>query len=170
MCSSETQTSLFESMFIPTWAKRNTDLISDFPGVEAAGSSGGHEFLSRVMGCKSFFSGFVKFGQLFFKGREEGLSQSGVRAGFIAVKQGEWGCLSGAMRGRVVVEFCQGKELYPFSRVVGAKDVEISFKLLIGSLGLSIGLRMVGSGEANIILEEMSKFLSEGRSEGLGRR
>ena len=54
--------------------------------------------------------------------------------------------------------------MYPFSWVVGAKDVEISFKLLIGLLGLSISLRMVGSGEVNIILEETSKFLSEGRS------
>ena len=117
------------------------------------------------MGCKSFFSGFVKFGQSFLKGREEGLSQGGVRAGFIAVKQGEWRHLSGAMRGGVVMEFCRGKELYPFGQVVGAKDVEICFELLIGSLSLSIGLRVVGSGEANIILEETSKFLSKGRSE-----
>ena len=71
------------------------DLISNFPGVEVAGSSGGHEFLGRVMGCKSFFLGFVKFGQSFLKGGEEGLSQSWVGAGFVAVKQGEWGCLSG---------------------------------------------------------------------------
>ena len=117
------------------------------------------------MGRKNFFSSFVQSGQLFLKGGEEGLSQSGVRVGFIAVKQGEWGRLSGAMRGRVVMEFCRGKELYPFGPVVGAKDVEISFELLIGLLSLSIGLRMVGSGEANIILEEMSEFLSEGRSE-----
>ena len=141
------------------------DLIFDFPGVEAAGGSGSHEFLGRVMGCKSFFVGFIKFGQLFLKGREEGLSQSGVRAGFIAIKQGKWGHLSGAMRGGVVMEFCQRKELYPFSWVVGAKDAEISFKLLIGSFGLSIGLRMVGSGKMNIILEETSEFLSEGRGE-----
>ena len=62
------------------------DLISNFPGVEAAGSSGGHEFSGGVMGRKSFLLGFVKSGQLFLKGREEGLSQSGVRAEFIAVK------------------------------------------------------------------------------------
>ena len=55
--------------------------------------------------------------------------------------------------------------MYPFSWVVGAKDVEISFKLLIGLLGLSISLRMVDSGEVNVILEEMSEFLSEGRGE-----
>ena len=54
------------------------DLISNFPGVEAAGSSGGHEFLGGAMGSKGFFSGFVKSGQLFLKGREEGLSQSGI--------------------------------------------------------------------------------------------
>ena len=56
------------------------DLISDFPGVEVVGSSGGHEFSGRVMGCKSFFSGFIKYGQSFLKGGEESLSQSGVRA------------------------------------------------------------------------------------------
>ena len=82
------------------------DLISDFPGVEAAGSSGSHEFLGRVMGCKSFLSGFVQFRQSFVEGREEGFSQSRVRAGFVAIKQGEWGCLSGAMQSGVVVEFC----------------------------------------------------------------
>ena len=141
------------------------DLISDFPGVEVADSSRSHEFSGGVMGCKSFLLGFVKFGQSFLKGREEGLSQSGVIAGFIAVKQGKWGCLSGAMRGGVVMEFCQGKELYPFSWVVGAKDAEISFELLIGLFSLSIGLRMVGSGEANIIFEEVGKFLSEGTGE-----
>ena len=82
------------------------DLISDFPGVEAVGSSGSHEFLGGVVGCKSFFLSFVKFGQSFLKGGEEGLSQSGIRVRFIAIKQGKWGRLSRAMRGRVVVEFC----------------------------------------------------------------
>ena len=82
------------------------DLITDFPRVEVVGSSGSHEFSGGVMGCKSFLSGFVKFGQSSLKGGEEGLSQSVVRVGFIAIKQGEWGCLSGAMRDRVVVEFC----------------------------------------------------------------
>ena len=43
--------------------------------------------------------------------------------------------------------------------------MEICFELLISLFGLSISLRMVGSGEANIILEETSEFLSEGRSE-----
>ena len=63
-----------------------------------------------------------------------------------------------------MVEFCRGKELYPFSWVVSTKDVKICFKFLIGSLSLTISLRMIGSREANIVLEEMSEFLGEGRS------
>ena len=64
-----------------------------------------------------------------------------------------------------MVEFCRGKELCPFSWIVGAKDVEIGLELLIGSLSLSVGLRMVGSGEANIIFEKASKFLGKGGGE-----
>ena len=63
-----------------------------------------------------------------------------------------------------MVKFCQEKELYPFSWVVGAEDMEICFELLISLLGLTISLRMVGSREVNIILEETSEFLSEDRS------
>ena len=65
------------------------DCISNFPGVETAVGSRGHEFSGRVMGCESFLSGFVESRQLFLKGREEGLSQSRVRMRFIAVKWGE---------------------------------------------------------------------------------
>ena len=64
-----------------------------------------------------------------------------------------------------MVEFHRGKELYPFGQIVGTKDVEISFEFLIGSLSLSIGLRMVGSGKVNIIPEETCEFFSKGRSE-----
>ena len=38
------------------------DLISDFPGVEVVGSSGGHEFSGRFMDSKSFFLGFIESG------------------------------------------------------------------------------------------------------------
>ena len=62
-----------------------------------------------------------------------------------------------------MVEFCGGKKLYPFSQVVGAKDAKICFKFLISLLSLSISLRMIGSREANIILEEVSKFFGKGR-------
>ena len=61
-----------------------------------------------------------------------------------------------------MVEFCGGEELYPFSRIIGAKDVKIRFKFLIGLLSLSISLRMISSGEVNIIFEEASEFPGEG--------
>ena len=53
-----------------------------------------------------------------------------------------------------MVEFGGGKELHPFSWVIGAEDVEIGLKFLIGSFSLSIGLGMVGSGESYVIIEE----------------
>ena len=47
-----------------------------------------------------------------------------------------------------------GKEVRPFLRVVDAEDVKICFDLLIGSFCLSICLRVIGSGEFDIIVEE----------------
>ena len=58
------------------------------------------------------------------------------------------------MWGRVMVEFSGGKELHPFSRVIGAEDVEISLEFLIGSFSLSVGLRVVGGGESYVVVEE----------------
>ena len=43
--------------------------------------------------------------------------------------------------------------------------MKIHFKFLIGSLSLSVSLRMIGSGEANIIFEEVCKFLGKGGGE-----
>ena len=58
------------------------------------------------------------------------------------------------MRGRVVVEFGGGKELYPFGWVVGTEDVEIGLEFLIGLFSLSVSLRVVGGGELYIVVEE----------------
>ena len=46
-------------------------------------------------------------------------------------------------------------------RVVGAEDAEIGFELLIGLFGLSVSLRVVGDGEFDVILQEMSEFPCE---------
>ena len=53
-----------------------------------------------------------------------------------------------------MMEFGGGKELHPFSWVVGAKDAEISLEFLVGSFSLSVGLRMVCGGELYVIVEE----------------
>ena len=58
------------------------------------------------------------------------------------------------MRGGVVVKFGRGEELYPFHRVIGAEDAEIGLEFLIGSFGLSVGLRVIGGGESYIVFEE----------------
>ena len=66
------------------------------------------------------------------------------------------------MWGGVMLEFSSGKEFQPASGVVGAKDPKIGFDLLIGSFSLSIGLWTVGSGEFDIVFEELSEFSSQG--------
>ena len=58
------------------------------------------------------------------------------------------------MWGRIMVEFGGGKELHPFSRVIGAEDAEISLEFLIGLFSLSIGQRVVGGGESYVVVEE----------------
>ena len=62
-----------------------------------------------------------------------------------------------------MVEFRRRKELYPCSWVVGTEDAKVCLKFLIGLLSLTISLRVIGSGQADVILEEMSKFLGKGR-------
>ena len=53
-----------------------------------------------------------------------------------------------------MVELSRGKELHPFSQVIGAEDAEIGLEFLIGSFSLYVGLRMVGCGESYVIVEE----------------
>ena len=55
------------------------------------------------------------------------------------------------------------KEIRPFLQVVGTKDAEVSFNLLIGLLGLSICLGLVCSGEFDVVLEETCQFPGKGR-------
>ena len=57
------------------------------------------------------------------------------------------------MRNRVVVEFGCGEKFCPFLRVVGIEDLEISLNFLVGLFGLPISLRVIGGGEADIIME-----------------
>ena len=53
------------------------------------------------------------------------------------------------------MKLSSGKEVHPFPRVVSTKDTEICFNLLIGLLNLFISLRVVCSGEFDIIVEKL---------------
>ena len=64
-----------------------------------------------------------------------------------------------------MLKFGGCKELGPLMWIVGTEDTEIGFDFLIGSFGLSVGLRMVCGRKSNIIFEDPGKFLSERRSE-----
>ena len=48
------------------------------------------------------------------------------------------------------------KQVSPFLWIIGTEDVEVSLNLLVSSLHLSICLRVVCSGEFDIILEKVS--------------
>ena len=61
-----------------------------------------------------------------------------------------------------MMKLSSGKEVCPSLWIVGTKDVEISFDLLIGSFGLSISLGVICSGELDVVLEEASQFSGEG--------
>ena len=65
----------------------------------------------------------------------------------------------------VVLEFCERKELGPLMGITGAEDTKVGFDFLIGSLGLSISLRVVRSGESNIVFEDSGKFFGKCRGE-----
>ena len=62
-----------------------------------------------------------------------------------------------------MVEFSGGEESYPFCLVVGTENVKIHLKFLICSFSLTICLRVIGCGQANIVFKETSEFLDEGR-------
>ena len=69
------------------------------------------------------------------------------------------------MQNSVMVKLSGGKEVCPFPSVVGTEDTEIGFHLLIGSFHLSVCLRVICSGELDIIVEESCQFSGEGGCE-----
>ena len=64
-----------------------------------------------------------------------------------------------------MLKFSGRKELGPLMWVIGAEDAKIGFDFLIGSFGLSVGLRVVGGRKSNVVFEDPGKFLGERRSE-----
>ena len=58
-----------------------------------------------------------------------------------------------------------GKKVHPFLGVIGAENTKICFNLLIGSFHLSICLRVICSGEFDIVVEEPCQFSGKCRHE-----
>ena len=65
------------------------------------------------------------------------------------------------MRNRIVLKV--RKLDYWWGLHIGTKDLKISLNFLIGLLGLSICLRVIHSGEAYIVFEDLGEFSSKGR-------
>ena len=53
-----------------------------------------------------------------------------------------------------MMKLSSGKKVRPFPGVVGAENAKICFNLLIGSFRLSVCLRVICSGEFDIIVEK----------------
>ena len=64
-----------------------------------------------------------------------------------------------------MLEFCESKEFGPLMGITGAEYTEVGFDFLIGSLGLSISLRVVRSGESNVVFEDSGEFFGKRRGE-----
>ena len=60
-------------------------------------------------------------------------------------------------------EFHMGDFVSPGSRVRSAEAPQIDFNFLVDLFCFSIGLRVVGSGEGKIIVEEFPEFFGKGR-------
>ena len=56
-----------------------------------------------------------------------------------------------------MVKLGRGKELHPFSWVIGAEDAEVGFEFLIGWFRLSVGLRVVGGRASYVVVESQKK-------------
>ena len=69
------------------------------------------------------------------------------------------------MRVVIISEFCMGDQFGPRCGIIAAEDAKVGFDFLVGWFGLSISLRVVRSGESNIVFEDSGKFLSKCRGE-----
>jgi len=81
--------------------------------------------------------------------------------GFVSHHEVE-GRLAGDRVGSVIVgKFGMGNLFGPRGRVCATEDVEVSFHFLVNVFSFSIGLRVVGSGKGEIVVENSSEFSGE---------
>ena len=80
----------------------------------------------------------------------------GKCTGFVSHHEEEWRLVGYRVRAVIVGKFSKGDVLSPRSGVRAAEDSKICLNLLIYSFGLSIRLRVIGSGEGEFVPEEFS--------------
>ena len=64
-----------------------------------------------------------------------------------------------------MMKLSSGKKVCPFPGVVGAENVKICFNFLVGWFHLSVCLRVIHSGEFDIVVEESFQFSGKCRRE-----
>ena len=64
-----------------------------------------------------------------------------------------------------MVKLSGREEVHPFPRVVSTDDAKVCLYLLVGPFHLSIRLKVICSGELDIIVEELCQFSGEHRCE-----
>ena len=80
------------------------------------------------------------------------MSDFGIGPGFIAHHEKEGGGIGDGMGGRILREFCHGEKFGPFRRLILGKDLKECLELLIDPFGFTISLRVIGSGEGNVVV------------------
>ena len=53
--------------------------------------------------------------------------------------------------------------VHPGTRVGPAEDLQVCFNLLVDIFPFTIGLRMIGSGEGEVVVQEFPQFLGKDR-------
>jgi len=115
------------------------------------------------MSSKSLFAHSIKKFESFVKSREEYFSNQWVSLGFKAHHERELCLVGDRVGGRVTQELSHQQKVCPFHGLTLAKDPEVGLQFLVDLFGLAIGLRMVGSGEGDIIFKKVSQLLCKGR-------
>ena len=65
----------------------------------------------------------------------------------------------------IVGEFCVGDFVSPETGVGPIEDPKVCFDLLVYMFCFAIGLGVIGGGQGEVVIEESSKLLGEGRGE-----
>ena len=80
------------------------------------------------------------------------MSDLRIGSGFVAHHEKEGGGVGDRVGGGVVCKFCHGKEFGPLRRLIFGKDPKEGFKFLVNPFRFAVGLRVVGSGEGDVII------------------